>query len=106
MKKQNWTVKEYNGKNPFRVYIWKNYIVLMQYPNGIAKPSRYYIALRDSSKKLKITSSHEKYLDALVYVRLYQHEAELDYQYKQSFNWFESITFWVCSFFKKDKKHE
>jgi hypothetical protein len=104
MKTQNWTVKEYNGKNPFRVYIWKNYIVLMQYPNSIAKPSRYYIALTDSNKKLKITSSHEKYLDALVYVRLYQHEAELDYQYNQSCNCFKDLYLWFLGFFKKDKK--
>lgn len=101
MKKQNWITKEYNGKIPFRIYTWKDYIILMQYPNSIAKPSRYYVALTNSNKKIKITSSHEKYLDTLVYVRLYQHEAELDYQYKQSFNWYKNISSWFFGLFER-----
>jgi len=77
-----WKVQEYIEDVPFRVYRWKNHSIILQHPNTKINLNEFRIALSKNGNKPKVVSVHTTYSDALIYVRIYQHEIELEHTKK------------------------
>lgn len=85
MNKPIWKVQEYVEDFPFRVYRWRHYIIILQYPNYKVNLLDFRIALSKNGNKPKVISTHSTYADALVFIKMYQHEFEMEYENKKTF---------------------
>lgn len=86
MSKIIWKTQEFIEDVPFRVYRWKHYIIILQYPSDKIKLSQFRIAISKNYQKPKLVSMHSTYSDALIYIKMYQHEFEMEFNNAKSFS--------------------